>query len=145
MDMRTSKGRPMTARVDRQGSVRVGRHLDHLVAFGVEGDRVNARPVSGGARPTRRVAFPGLEVQRVARRRDGLILSGVALLRADVADATVTVINVVPTHELGCPGTGFVQSPRAPRRELRAVLGRAEQRLGKRVVIAHTGSRLAVL
>jgi hypothetical protein len=25
------------------------------------------------------------------------------------------------------------------------VLGRAEQRLGKRVVIAHTGSRLAVL
>ena len=53
--------------------------LDDAVALGVERDRADRRPVARGARPARRVALAGLEVQRVARSQDGLILAAVAL------------------------------------------------------------------
>ena len=109
-----------------------GRHVDHLFAFGIEAHHVDEQSVSGSARPARWVALLGLKVQRVPCRQDGLILAGVTLLRADVADAAVTVINVVPAHEFSGPGAGCVQRFKALHRELRAVLGRAEQRLCKR-------------
>jgi hypothetical protein len=37
-------------------------------------------------------------------RQDGLIIAGVALLWADVADTAVAMLDVVPLHELGRPG-----------------------------------------
>ena len=40
--------------------------VDHGVALGVERDGADGRPVSGGGRPTRRVAPPSLEVEGVA-------------------------------------------------------------------------------
>ena len=66
-----------------------GSHLDNLVAFGIDGDRVDGRSVSGGARPARRVALLGLAIQRMPCFQDALVLSGVTLLRADVAGAAV--------------------------------------------------------
>ena len=59
---------PLSCRSCCHGLVVVGLdlRLDHTVTFGVEGDGSDRRPVSGGARPARRVAFAGLEIQRVA-------------------------------------------------------------------------------
>ncbi len=36
-----------------------------------------------------------------------MILAGMALGRADVANAAVTMLEVVPTHEAARPGAGF--------------------------------------
>ena len=44
----------------------------------------------------------------MASGQDGLVLAAVALLGADVADAAVAVIDVVPTYEFSCPGPGCV-------------------------------------
>ncbi|GEM_PF-2235118 len=66
----------------------------------------------------------------MAGRPDGLIVAGVALLRADVAGAAVAVLDVVPAHELGRPGPRLVQADEALGGELGPVLGRAEQRFG---------------
>ena len=74
----------------------VSGHLDHRIALRVEGDRIDVRPVPRVAGPSRRVRVPGLHVQRVPGRQDGLVGARMTLLRADVADAAVTVVNVVP-------------------------------------------------
>lgn len=97
------------------------------------------RPVARVARPARRIALPGLGVQRMSSGQDGVIVTGVALLRAHVADGAMAMLHVVPTHELGRPGSGLVQAGEALGRELGPVLGGAEQRLGIGVVIAHAG------
>ena len=61
---------------------------------------------------------------------DGAVPAGMALRRGDGADAAVAVLVVVPAHELGrpLPHLGEVGETRA--REVGAVLGGAEQRLG---------------
>jgi len=66
-----------------------GSRADHRVALGIESDHADVRPVACVARPSRRVSLLGLEVQRVSRRQDGLVLPVMALRRADVADAAV--------------------------------------------------------
>ena len=84
--------------------LRVGGHADHRVALRIESDHTDVRPVPRVAGPARRIALSGLEVEGVASRQDGLVLAGVALRRADVADGAVAVIDVVPTHEFSRPG-----------------------------------------
>ena len=59
-----------------------------------------------------------------------MIVSVMALRRADVADAAVTVVEVVPMHEVARPVACSIELGEARGGELRAVLGRAEQRLG---------------
>ena len=113
-----------------------GGHADHFVELGIEGDYAYVRPVACLARPARRVALPGLGVERMPSRQDGLVITGVTLLRADVADAAVAMIDVVPTHEFSRPGPGLVQAGEALGRELGPVFGGAEQRLGIGVVVA---------
>ncbi len=71
------------------------------------------------------------------RGQDRVILTGVTLRRRDIADATVPVLVVVPLHERHGPFTGGFQICKAPYRELRSILGGAEQALGKGVVVAH--------
>ena len=66
-----------------------------------------------------------------------MIFTGVALRRADVPDAAVAMIVVVPAHKLSCPGPGLVKVGEALGGELGAVLGRSEQGLGIGVVVAH--------
>jgi len=77
----------------------------------------------------------------VSSREDGVIVTAVTLSRGDVADASVSVLIVVPRHEFSCPGVGSVEIVEALRRELGAVLGGAEQRLGVGVVVTHAGPR----
>ena len=72
--------------------------FDDRVALRVERDRRNRCPVARLARPARRVLLPGLLVQRMACTENGVVFTVVALGRADVLDAAVAVIVVVPMH-----------------------------------------------
>ncbi|RMW97278.1 hypothetical protein D9R12_03975 [Pseudoxanthomonas spadix] len=58
----------------------------------------------------------------MARLEQGHVLPGVALLRADVADAAVAVLDVVPMHEGRSPLACTVQVGKALGREFRPVL-----------------------
>ena len=59
-----------------------------------------------------------------------------ALRRGDVADAAVTVLVVVPVHEIGRPLPRRGEIGKARGGEVRAVLGGAEQRLGIGIIVA---------
>ena len=64
-----------------------------------------------------------------------------ALRRADVSDAAVAMVMVVPMHERAGPLPRRLQILEATAgRELGAVLGRAEQALDEGVVVAHPES-----
>src|SRR5438105_14120822 len=97
--------------------------VDHCVALRIESDHTDVRPVPRIAGPARRVALPGLGVKLVPSGQDGQVIASVALLRADIADATVTMVDVVPTDELGRPGPGLIQAGEARGGELGPVLG----------------------
>ena len=71
-------------------------HLDHRVALRVEGDRADVSPVPRVAGPARRVCVPGPHVQRMPGRQDGSVVARMTLLRGDVADAAVAMLDVVP-------------------------------------------------
>ena len=66
----------------------------------------------------------------------GVVVPGMSLRRADIADAGVTVLEVVPMHEAVSPGVSRLKGSKALGGKLRAVLGSARQRLGIGVVIA---------
>src|SRR3990167_4221132 len=100
-------------------------HLDDGVAFGVEGHGADGRPVARGARPTSGVERASARVQRMPRSQDRLIFTVMALSRADVADAAVTMVVVVPTHEAGGPGPGLIAIAEALGGGLRTGLGRS--------------------
>ena len=65
------------------------------------------------------------QVERVAGLQDGPVLAGVSLRRADVTDAAVAVIVVVPADERARPFAGVHEVREALHRELRPVLRRA--------------------
>ena len=111
--------------------------FDDGVAFGVERHGADGRPVASRARPSGGVDLACLAVQRVTRGEDRAVFAGVTLSGADVADAAVAIVVVVPTHERCRPGPGRVEISEARLRELRAVLRRSEQRLGVGVLIAY--------
>jgi hypothetical protein len=46
----------------------------------------------------------------MASRQDRLIVASMALSWADVADAAVAVLDVVPTHEFSRPSPGLLQA-----------------------------------
>ena len=66
----------------------------------------------------------------MASCKDGVILAAMTLPRGDVANAAVPVLIVVPVRELSCRGPSGAEVGEALGRELGAVLGGAEQRLG---------------
>lgn len=107
----------------------LGRRPDHGVALGIEGDDGDRTPVSGVPRPAARGSCPRMLIEGMASLQDGVVLAGMSLCRADVADATVPVIVVVPTDEPARPLAGVLDIREALCRELRPVLRRAEQRL----------------
>lgn len=72
-------------------------------------------------------------------RKDRDVVAFMALCRADVADAAVPVIVVVPMHELARPLARGAQIRKALFWELRPVLRRAEQAFDEGVVVAHAG------
>ena len=116
----------------------LGRRPDHCVALGIEGDDGDRIPVSGVPRPAARGPCPRMLVERMASLQDGVILTGMSLCRADVADATVAVLVVVPTDEPALPLAGLLEVHEPLRRELRPILRRAEQCLDEGVVVADT-------
>jgi hypothetical protein len=90
----------------------------------------------------RRVALAGLQIQVMPGRQDVVVIARVLLGRADVADAAVAMLDVVPAHELGGPGPGLLKACEALGWELWLVLGRSEQRLGIGFVVAHARPRV---
>src|SRR5689334_12137338 len=72
---------------------------DDAVALGIEGDSTDWGPVAGRPAPAARIGLPRLLIQGVAGGQDGPVPAGMALGRADVADAAVPVLVVVPAHE----------------------------------------------
>ena len=84
-----------------------GGHAEHLVTLWIESDGADVRPLARVARPALWVALPGLGGERVSSREDGLIIASVALLRADVADATVAVVS---NFSMIFSGTSFTDS-----------------------------------
>ena len=114
----------------------LGRRPDYCVALGIEGDDGDRVPVSGVPRRAPRGSRPCLLVERMASLQDGAVLTGMPVCRADVADATVAVIVVVPTDERTRPRAGLLEVREALHRELWSVLRRAEHRLDEGVVIA---------
>lgn len=70
----------------------------------------------------------GLLIQRMACLEDGRVLAGMPLRGADVTDAAMAMVMVVPLHEGARPLARRLQVGKALVRELGTVLGRAEQR-----------------
>ena len=97
--------------------------FDDAVAFGVEGHGADRRPVAGIAGPARRIELASLGVERMPGRQDAVIVAGVALVRADMADAAVAMIDVVPTDETSRPSTSLVEIGEPPGGKLGTVLG----------------------
>src|SRR3954465_2615176 len=111
------------------------------VALGIEGDGADRGPVAGRAAPAPRIGLARLLVQGMAGGEDGAVSAGMALRRGDVADAAVMMV-VVPEHEGSGPLPRFGEVGKAPARELRAVLGGAEQRFGVGIIVADPGPRM---
>ena len=70
----------------------------------------------------------------MASLQNSLISPSMSLRRADVPDGTVAVVMVVPSDERTRPVARLIEIGEALRRELRPVLGGAEQRLHKCVI-----------
>ena len=79
------------------------------VAFGVEGNGADGCPVSSVARPARRIELSSPEVQGMPRRQDRIIVTRVALSGADVTNATMAMIEVVPMHKASRPSACLVE------------------------------------
>ena len=105
------------------------------VTFGIERHGADGRPVSSVAGPARRVAFASLEIQGVSCSENREIVACVSLSRADVTNAAVTMIDVVPVDEACRPSARLVELDKALGGKLGAILGGTEQRLGIGVIV----------
>jgi hypothetical protein len=76
---------------------------DDSVAFWIECDGGDRRPVAGLPTPAPRVAFPRPLGDRVASGERGSVLTGMTLCRSNIADPAVRVLVVVPPHEAHRP------------------------------------------
>src|SRR5579859_7596107 len=135
----------MNCGVRRRGfRLRRGQSYRH-VALWVERDDADRCPVAGLAAPAARVRATCLLIEFVPPGQKRTILAGMALRRGDVADAAMAMLFVVPTDEARGPLPGSIKSGEPFGRELWAVFCGAEQRLGKRIVVADTGTRVGRL
>jgi hypothetical protein len=83
--------------------------LNDGITFGVEGHGADWRPVASTAGPASRIERASAGVQLVPSGQDRAIFTGVALSRADVSNAAVSMVMVVPTHEAGRPGASLLE------------------------------------
>jgi len=104
---------------NRTGKLDLGaRRLNVSVALRIERDDTDRRPVTRGPTPASRVAFPRTLIDRVAGFEQTAIPSGMTLCRGNIADAAVSVLVVVPLHELHRPLAGSHQIGEPLEREL---------------------------
>ena len=99
---------------------------DDAVALGVERHGADRGAVAGRPTPAAWVGLAGSLVQGVASGQHGTVPTSMALRRGDVADPAVTVLIVVPGHEIGRPLPSPGEVGKACGGEVRAVLGSAE-------------------
>src|SRR5258706_15629572 len=78
------------------------------VAFGVEGHRTDRCPVASSAGPAGWIEGLSACVELMSSGQDRVIFASVTLSRADVSDAAVAMVMVVPTHEASCPDTSLL-------------------------------------
>ena len=67
-----------------------------------------------------------------------VVLAGMPLVWADVADSSVQMLDVVPMHELAGPVSGLIEIFEPMSRKLRPVLGGSECQFCNSVVVTHT-------
>ena len=75
-------------------------------------------------------------------RQDGVVFARMALSGGNIADATVAMLAIVPTHKVMAPGARRFQIGKAMRREFRAVFGNLEQRFNEGVIVRHSRTRI---
>ena len=73
-----------------------------------------------------------------------LVLAGMPLVRADVANTAVQMLDVVPVHELAGPVSGLSQIFEPMSRKLRSVLGGSESGFCKGVVVTPAHVKIVV-
>ena len=100
--------------------------LDELRFFRGEGDCTDGCPVSGVASPAPRVSGLRGEVQVMPCSQNLVVLTGMPLVRTDVADSAVQMLDVVPVYELAGPSSGLIQIFESTSDILRPVLGGSE-------------------
>lgn len=110
---------------------------DRSLTLWIQRDELDRRPVAGVARPATWVLFSGVLVHRIAAGEDVPIDTSMTLRRADVSNAAVAMLVVVPTHEVCSSLTCVLQIDEAARRKLGSILRRAKQAFHEGVVIAH--------
>src|SRR4051795_12295968 len=116
--------------IDRTGKREWRWRIPHRdVSLWVEGDDCDRRPVAGRSAPAPGIALPRPLIQGMGRREHGSILAGMALGWGDVANAAVTMLVVVPVHELHRPVSRRLQVGKPLAREFGPVFGGAKQRL----------------
>jgi hypothetical protein len=98
-------------------------------AFGIERDDGDRIPVPRVSRPASRIGLTSLGIDLVSAGQDVPILASVTLSGAYVADGAVAVLMVVPGHELTDPTASGIHVDKTLARELRPILGGAEERL----------------
>jgi hypothetical protein len=91
----------------------------------VEPDLPDWIPVAEFLRPATGMASAGLLVDRRALRQDGHVQPLVALVWGDEPDAAVTMLPVVPVHEVEHPESGLAQRVETVGRVVRAILAGA--------------------
>ena len=94
------------------------------LAFWIERDGADGRPVSRMTRPAGGVAQARLEVDLVARGEDVFVLQGMPLGRRDIAQTAVTVLEVVPAYKV-TPRHAPLQGRRSRMPGIRAGISRS--------------------
>lgn len=83
-------------------------------------------PAPSVAGPARRAECSRAAIQGLSSSQNLVVIAGVALRRTDVANAAVTMIEVVPMDEVRGPGSSLDQGQQSPGRETRAGIWRYE-------------------
>ncbi len=115
---------------------------DHRFALGIERDDGDRIPIACMTRPAARVNRSRPYIHSMPSGKDVVVLTGMTLCGADVADAAMLVIVVVPVDERFRPESRVLQIGKPFCRKLRTVLGRAKQGFAESVIITHSGTRV---
>ena len=118
------------------------RRAHQFLLLRVQRDDLYTRPVASLFRPAPWVLGPGLLVNRMTAIENIPIMSVVAICGADVPNAAVQMLMVVPVHKLACPSPGGIQISEPLDWKLRPVLGGAKQALDESIIVTHTRPRV---
>jgi hypothetical protein len=91
------------------------------VTFWIERHGTDGHPVSSVAGPACWIEFASPEVQGMSGSQNRMIIACMALSGADVTNAAVTVVEVVPMNEIGGPGACLIEIGKALGGEFRSV------------------------